>query len=213
MWIVETVLSAEWSAATRWIARLKMERARLSASALVRASASRMIGGGLVGDLVLEGVEQLGLGLLGRHAGNALQTACDLLDGLVELDGTLVELALKGRDLMLARVEGLDAAIERLLALGQAVLSRADLLHALAVLGLGLLLELEGLVLGLDDRLAAQGFGLALGVGAGRLGLAFRLGHHILRFLGGALGGRVGDEARDDETDEGADDDADERPR
>ena len=189
-----------------------MERARfvgLRLGACLRVADDR---GGLVGDLVLEGVEQLGLGLLGRHAGNALQTARDLHDGLVELDGTLVELALEGRDLMLARVEGLDAAVERLLALGQAVLGRADLLQALAVLGLGLLLELEGLVLGLDDRLAAQGFGLALSVGAGRLGLSFRLGHHVLRFLGGALGGRVGDEARDDETDEGADDDADDGP-
>ena len=43
IWMALTVFSAEWSAATRWMARLRMERAFLSASAFVRASESRMM--------------------------------------------------------------------------------------------------------------------------------------------------------------------------
>ena len=46
IWMALTVFSAEWSAATRWMARLRMERAFLSASAFVRASESRMMAGG-----------------------------------------------------------------------------------------------------------------------------------------------------------------------
>ena len=41
--MVDTVFSAEWSAATRWMAKLRIMRDFLSASAFARASASRMM--------------------------------------------------------------------------------------------------------------------------------------------------------------------------
>ena len=158
-------------------------------------------GSGLVHDLVLEGVEQLGLRLLRRHAGHALQAAVDLPGGLLEVALATVELALLGRYLMLAGIERLHAAIERLLALRHAVLGGAHLAHALLVLGLGLLLQLQDLVLGFDDGLAAQCFGLS-----------FRVGHHGLGLLRRTFRGRAGQEAGTDEAEGDAYHGTDEQP-
>ena len=156
---------------------------------------------GLVGDLVFERVEQLGLRLVGRHPGHALETAADLLLGRVQIALAAVELALLGRHLMLARVERLHASVEQLLALGQATLGRAHLAQALLVLCLSLLLEAQGLVLRFDDGLAAQ-----------RLGLPFGVGHQGFGLLRRTLGGRVGQKPGDDEAEGDADDGADDQP-
>ena len=158
-------------------------------------------GGGLVHDLVLESVEQLGFRLLRRHAGHALQAAVDLPGSFLEVALATVELALLGRYLMLAGVERLHAAIERLLALRHAVLRGAHLAHALLVLGLGLLLQLQDLVLCFDDGLATQCFGLS-----------FRVGHHGLGLLRRTFRGRAGQEAGTDEAEGDAYHGTDEQP-
>ena len=59
---------------------------------------------------------------------------------------------------MLARVERFDAAVERFLALRDAVLSGTHFAQTLLALGLRILLQLESFVLRFDDGLAAQLF-------------------------------------------------------
>ena len=73
IWMVDTVFSAEWSAATRWMARLRIMRDFLSASAFARASASRMMAADSCATSSLQAVEQFGLRLVRRHAGHALE--------------------------------------------------------------------------------------------------------------------------------------------
>ena len=169
---------------------------------LVRLGAGTLLGltddcGAFVRDLVLKGVEELLLSLFGGHAGNVLQTSIHLQHGLLQVAFATLDLALHGGKLVLARIEALDAAVKRLLALVKAILSGANFAHTLLVLSLGLLLHLEDLVLGLDDRLAAHRLSLTLGVG-----------HELTSLLSGALGGRICKVAGDYETDGNADDDA-----
>ena len=85
---------------------------------------------------------------------------------------------------MLALVERVVAAVERLLALHDAVLENANLLFALRLLGLGGLLVLDDLLLGLEQGFLLEGLCGALGIGddllgfaVGALYLGFRFAH------------------------------------
>ena len=89
---------------------------------------------------------------------------------------------------MLARVERFDAAVERFLALRDAVLSGTHFAQTLLALGLRILLQLESFVLRFDDGLAAQ-----------RFGLSFRVVHHGFGLLRRSLRGCVDQVAGDDE--------------
>ena len=156
----------------------------------------------LVRDLVLQAVKQFGLRLVGRHAGHALEATAHLLLGGVQVMLAALDLPLHGRDLVLSRIERLDTAVERLLALGNAVLGGAHFAQPLLVLGLGLLLVLQGLVLRFDERFAAQ-----------RLGLSFRIGYHAFGLLRRTLRGRVDQEPGNDEAESDADDGPDDEPQ
>ena len=140
-------------------------------------------------DLVAKAVEQFFLSLFGSHAGNALKTHVDLLHGAFQIAFATLDLALHGRELVLARIEAFDATIEAFLALIDAVFGIAHLAHTLFVFGLGLLLHLEDLVFGLHHGLASQRFSLALGRSDELLGL-----------FGGLLARSVDEVAGDDET-------------
>ena len=63
---------------------------------------------------------------------------------------------------MLTLVEGIVAAIERLLALHHAILERTNLAFTLLVLGLGSLLVLDNLFFSLEQSLFFEGLGLTL---------------------------------------------------
>ena len=81
---------------------------------------------------------------------------------LLKLARTLLDLASLAGQLVLTLVEGIVAAIERLLALHHAVLERTNLTLTLLVLGLGSLLVLDNLFLGLKQSLFFEGLGLTL---------------------------------------------------
>ena len=74
-WTTETVVSAAWPAASRCMTTERMLRTRRSASRLVSSSIARTARGRLVADLVLELLQQHGLGLRGGQAGGALELA------------------------------------------------------------------------------------------------------------------------------------------
>ena len=152
-------------------------------------------------DLVLERVEQLRLGFVRRHAGRALEAIADFLGSVFEIAFATLELTLHGRDLMFARIERFDAAVERFLALREAVLRGTHFAQALLALGLCFLLQPEGFVLRFDDGLAAQ-----------RFGLSFRIGHHRFGFLRRTFRGRIDQVPRDDEAEGDADDCSDDEP-
>ena len=139
--------------------------------------------GRFAGDLVVDGLQQLLFGLLGAHARSALEGLVDLDLGLLAmaLDGVLglfdialaaLDLSLQRRELVLAGIQGLDAAIEGFLALGDAVLGGAHLAHALLVLLLHLLLVAKGLVLGFHGGFTSERLGLLLGILDQACGLA-----------------------------------------
>ena len=141
------------------------------------------------------------LGLLRRHAGNALQAHADLFFSFLQVTLLAVELTLQRRNLMLARVEGLHAAVEGLLTLVQAIFSRTDFAHAFFVLFFSLLLHTKDLILRFDNGFLAQGFSLLFCVGYQRLSLLRR-----------TLAGSVRDIARDYVAESDAHDGTDDKP-
>ena len=64
-----------------------------------------------VHNFIAQGVEHLFLGLLRRHAGNALKPAVDLELGFIEITLTPLKLSLKRGNLILASIERLDTTI------------------------------------------------------------------------------------------------------
>ena len=139
--------------------------------------------GRFAGDLVVDSLQQLLFGLLGAHARSALEGLVDLDLGLLAmaLDGVFglfdvalaaLDLSLQRRELVLAGIQRLDAAIEGFLALGDAVLGGAHLAHALLVLLLHLLLVAKGLVLGFHGGFTSERLGLLLGILDQACGLA-----------------------------------------
>ena len=150
---------------------------------------------GVALDVVVDAVDELVARLVGGHAGERLEAVALLLDHVLEVLLALGDLALLAGELVLALVERLGAAVDGLLALAETVLERRDLLAALLVLGLGLLLHLEDLVLGLE-----QGFFLE------RLGLLLRISDHAFRLFGRARGTVLHEKAVDGIAEGSADD-------
>ena len=120
----ETVVSAVCSAAMRWMASATIFFASRSAlrRALSRISRRRLAGVGL--RLLLQSADQLGLGLLGGHAGHLLEPAALLGDELLELllprlDELLAAAEVAGApaDLAVALLDRLDLPLEGALAL------------------------------------------------------------------------------------------------
>ncbi len=169
--------------------------------------------GGLAGHVVADGLQKLGLGLFRTHARGPLEGLVDFylsllamaLDGvfrLVHIALAALHLPLERGKLVLACVEGLDAAVEgflalgeRLLALGNTALGGAHLAHALLFLLFQLLAVAQGLVLRLDLRFSAH-----------RLRLLPRVLAQVGSLAGSLLVGRRGHETIDDETEDDADD-------
>ena len=141
-------------------------------------------GGAFMRDLIAKVVEQFLLRLFGRHAGDMLEAHIYFLNGTVQIALTTLDLTLHGRELMLAGIEALDAAINGFLALRNAVFGGTNFLHALFVLSLSFLLHLEHFVFGFNHSFAAHGFCLAL-----------RLRYHLFSLFMGAFGGRICDVA------------------
>ena len=121
-------------------------------------------GGRVVLHVVLDALEQDLLRLLGGHAGELLEAGLLLGDRVLEVLLALRDLAQLARELVLALVDRLGAALDGLLALHEPVLEHGQLLAALLHLGLGLGLQTEDLVLGLDEGFLLQCLGLLLGV-------------------------------------------------
>ena len=161
-WTTETVCSAVWSAATRWIAVTTMSRALSWASsrALPLDRAGEL--DGVVLGLLADGLEEDALGVLGRHAGDALEGGDLLAVGAGQLLAGLVELALALEELAIALLEHVRALVELLVALEEAALEAGQLGAPGAGLVLGLALHAELLVLRLEDQLLLAGAGLGL---------------------------------------------------
>ena len=141
-------------------------------------------GGTFMRNLIAKVVEQFLLRLFGRHAGDMFEAHIHFLNGTVQVALATLDLTLHGRELMLAGIEALNTAVNRLLALRNAVFSCTNFLHALFVLGLSFLLHFEHFVFSFDHSFAAHGFCLAL-----------RLRYHLFSLFMGAFGGRICDVA------------------
>ena len=151
------------------------------------------------------------MGILARERGDALELGGLALHDLVEVVALTVELSLQAGELMLALVEALVAAVERLLTLHDAGLEGAQLALALLLLGLGRLLELEDLLLGLENGLLLGTLGIATCLGLDLFGAVVGL---IQLGLGAREHGRAlcpCHERRDDGTHDQADDARDDR--
>ena len=141
-------------------------------------------GGAFMSNLIAKIVEQLLLRFFRSHAGDMLEAHIHFLNGAVQIALATFNLALHGRELMLAGIEALDAAVDRLLTLRNAIFSCTNFLHALFVLSLGFLLHFEHFVFSFNHSLTTHGFRLAL-----------RLRYHLFSLFMGALGGRICDVA------------------
>ncbi len=119
--------------------------------------------------LLADGLEQDRLGVLGRHAGDALEGDDLLLLSAGEVFAGLVELALAVEQLAVALLEHVRALVELLVAREEPALEAGELVALGAGLVLGLALEAELLVLRLEDELLLAG--PCLGLDAARLGL------------------------------------------
>ena len=126
--------------------------------------------------LLADGLEQDGLGVLGRHPRHTLEGIDLLLVGVGELLAGLVELALSFEELAISLFEHVGALVELLVTGQQPTLKVRELvpLGPGFVLGLGLHPQL--LVLRLEDQLLLAGAGL--GFDPPRFGLR---GLHRLR--------------------------------
>lgn len=136
-------------------------------SGLVALGANLLLGladdrGGLVGNLAANLIEKLLVSVLAGQVGDALELRGLLGAELLKLAGALLDLASLAGQLMFTLVEGIVAAIERLLALHHTVLERTNLALTLLVLGLGSLLILDDLFLCLKQSLFFEGLGLTL---------------------------------------------------
>ena len=131
---------------------------------------------GVVLGLLADRLEQDRLGVLGRHARDALEGGDLLLLGAGEVLAGLVELALALEELAVALLEHVGALVELLVALQQASLEAGELGALGAGLVLGLALHAQLLVLRLEDELLLAG--ARLGLDAAGLGCR---GLHRLR--------------------------------
>ena len=134
---------------------------RAETAAFSRASSSirRTAGDGLEPGLVLDLLDQHGLGLLLGQAGDPLELLDALLDGLgdlrlLDLEVLLLlgELALLLGEVALLALDRLEPPLQVLLLAEEPALGLVDLALLLAVLGLELVLAGEVLLAGLDGR-------------------------------------------------------------
>ena len=94
-------------------------------------------------NLIAKVVEQLLLRFFRSHACDMFRAHIHFLNGAVQIALATLNLALHGRELMLAGIEALDAAVDRLLTLRNAIFSCSNFLHALFVLSLSFLFHLN----------------------------------------------------------------------
>ena len=106
-------------------------------------------GSRFVDALLFQAIEQLGFRLFGGKARNLLKSGCDFSLCAFDVLYTTVDLALQGRDLMLAMIKRLRALIETLLTLVKMVFRGANCLHALFAFALSILLHLKNFVFSL----------------------------------------------------------------
>ena len=143
--------------------------------------------GGLGVRLFFHPAHQLGLGVLGRHAGELLEPATFFAVQLLELFFaigqrllTAAEVAGALADFLVALLEQLDLPIEDRLLLDDPALLALDFLAAAADVQLGGLAKLDDFLFAGNHRALLEVLGFALGVGhdplreliGGRLGLA-----------------------------------------
>ena len=126
--------------------------------------------GGVGLRLLLQATNELGLGVLRRHAGHLLEAAALLGDQLLELllavgDGLLAaaEVARAAPELLVALLEQLELAVERRLALLDPALVALDLLAALVPLLFATPRGGGSLLLAGDDGGLAEGLRFAAG--------------------------------------------------
>ena len=127
---------------------------------------------GIVLRLRPDRLDEHALGVVGAHAGDALEGVDLLLVRAGEVLLGLVELALAVDQLAIALLEDLGALVQLLVAGGQAPFLGGQLVASRPGLVLGLALEAELLVLGLEDELLLAGSSLGLdsaGFGLGGL--------------------------------------------
>ena len=105
-------------------------------------------GGALTRHIVTHAIEQLLVSLVGGEAADTLELGGVLALELLDVAGTLLNLASLAGELVLLLIERVRATVEGLLALKQAILALANLAGALGRLGLGCLLLLENLGIG-----------------------------------------------------------------
>ena len=117
---------------------------------------------GVVLGLLADGLEEDALGVLGRHAGDALEGGDLLAVGAGQVLAGLVELALAVEELAVALLEHVRALVELLVAGEQAALEAGQLGAPGAGLFLGLALHAELLVLRLEDQFLLAGARLGL---------------------------------------------------
>ena len=168
---VLTVISAVWSLMTRWMAVTTTSRALSSASSRALRSmerASRTASCSASSRTCLE--EDL-LGLVRAHLADLLEGRHLLLARLGQLLALGLELALAVEQLAVALLEHVGALVELLVTLQQAPFEARQLAALGACLLLGLALQADLLVLGLEDqllllrsRLGDDASGLLLGV-------------------------------------------------
>ena len=158
----ETVCSAVWSAATRWMAVMTMSRALSWASSRALRSMARAILTASCSASSRTASMRMLLASSADMFGDALERGDLLAVGAGEVLAGLVELALAVEELAIALLEHVGALVELLVAGEQAALEAGQLGAPGAGLFLGLALHAELLVLRLEDQLLLAGAGLGL---------------------------------------------------
>ncbi len=191
------MFSAEWSAATRWIARLRIIRAfyQLRFRSHLRIAND---GSGFVRDLIAQRVEKLLLASWGCHAQHARACGPSPPQRRKGLFASL-DLTLHGRKLMLASIEGLDPTIKGLFALSNAAFSHAHFAHTLLCSPRRSPACSAKPDLCLDVSFASHGFSLLFRVCHQSLSLLSCVLGKRSRFNSSFLRRRLGNETSDDE--------------
>src|SRR4051812_40061107 len=197
----ETVVSAVWSAAMRWMAREMIFLASLGIAARLLLAPAHPLRALVVGGL-LHVVQELPRRLVGAEPGERFQPVLHLGEALPQLFVARLHLLLAAGQLVAALlhlvlllVDQVELAVQRLLALLEAALHALDVLAAAAFLALPLLAGADGLLAPLQDLGLAQALGLFLGARADARGLVFGRGARLLqaRLDRRAARGKAGD--------------------
>ena len=175
-WTTDTVVSATWLAAVRWIRqREDVAGAAVGLAARLFFDLAHQLGH-LVARLVLGLLEQHVLGLRGAEPGDALELDHGLVVRDLQVVGDALGVGVAVAQRLLAAVLLRGARVELLVALQQALLGLADLFAPAAQLGLDLAAHLVHFLFGLEPSFLDDGLGLTLGVAQHLLGFALRPG-------------------------------------